>query len=213
MPKTKISLKSIKAELEKLKTLDEKQQYLESVLKKIKGEKLKSKVQKLLDKTLKHLKHEAKLTEEISLEEKLASAKEAATEIPPGTFSDIKYTPKREAISSPLEKEVEKTPFFGPPTATIGIKYTPPSEMYEHQSMVESMRFYLSEQQQLVQKFNPETWQAMTEERRRQVFDVVKQSLGMSEITGAEDYGRVINYISDVFSTGKPGEKYKTALR
>jgi hypothetical protein len=52
----------------------------------------------------------------------------------------------------------------------------------------------------------------MAEEKRKQIFGVVQQSLGLAEVSGAEDYSRVINYISDVFSSGKPSEKYKTRV-
>jgi len=210
----RITLKQIKLELEKLKTLDDKQKHLETIIKKIKSEKLKAKLQKLLAEVLKHLEHEAKLTAETQLEEKLTPIKESSEEITSGRpLPEIKYFSRRgQSEQSALEREVAKQSFFGPSAATIGVKYEPPSRSYEHQQRVESLRFYLSEQQQLVNKFTPETWQTMAEEKRKQIFGVVQQSLGLAEVSGAEDYSRVINYISDVFSSGKPSEKYKTRV-
>ncbi len=206
---TRVTLRQIKTELEKFKTLDEKRQYLENIIKKTKSEKLKAKLQKLLDEVLKHLEHEAELTKEAPLEEKLGSAKEPKIEISSGFVSEVKYVPKPKGEASPLEKEVAKQPFFGPSAATVGVKYAPPS-FYEHQQRVESLKFYLSEQQQLVQKFTPGAWQAMPNEQKRHVRDFVRQSLGLSEISSIEA-DRVVNtYISDLFSAGKPSEKYKT---
>jgi hypothetical protein len=206
---TRITLKLIKAELEKFKTLNEKRQYLENIIKKTKSEKLKTRLQKLLAEVLKHIGHETELIKEISLEEKLGSAKEAKIDISSGFVPEIKYVPLPKTEISPLEKEVARQPFFGPSAATVGVKYAPPN-FYEHQQRVESLKFYLSEQQQLVQKFTPDAWQAMPNEQKRHVKDFVRQSLGLSEISSIEADRIVKTYISDLFSTGKPSEKYKT---
>jgi hypothetical protein len=201
----------VQEELEKLKSLDDKNNYLESVLKKTKAEKLKKDIQKLLDETSKHLKHEAELAKEAPLEEKIESVREVPSASAGEILPAIKYVPRREQVS-PLEKEVGGSQTANVATAGPGIKYVPPSASYEHQRIVESLRFYFSEQQQLVNKFTPETWQTMPEERKKQVFDVVKESLGISEV-GSSDYTRVIDYISNVFSAGKkPEEKYKTRV-
>lgn len=202
----------MKEELEKLKSLDDKKNYLESVLKKIKSEKLKKGVQKLLEETKKHLAHENKFEKDAPLEEKLESVTEVAPNVSAKEILPaVKYVPRREQAST-LEKEVGGQPTTSAESATVGVKYAPPSGAYEHQRKIESMRFYLSEQQQLVNKFTPQEWQAMPEERKKQVFDVVKESLGISEV-GSSDYSRVIDYISNVFSVGKKTEeKYKTRV-
>jgi hypothetical protein len=181
-------------------------------LKKAKSEKLRKGVQKLLDETRKHLVHENKFEKEAPLEEKLGSVIEVASSLSIGEILPaVKYVPRREQVST-LEKEVGGTQTTDVATAGPGIKYAPSSAAYERQRVVESMRFYLSEQQQLVNKFTPQEWQAMPDERKRQVFDVVKESLGLSEV-GSSDYTRVIDYISNVFSVGKKAEeKYKTRV-
>ena len=181
-------------------------------MKKVNSEKLKKKVQKLLEEAKKHLVHENKFEKEAPLEEKLESVIEVASSLSVGeVFPVVKYVPRREQVST-LEKEVENQPITNAVAAGPGVKYAPPSASYEHQRVIDSMRFYLSEQQQLVNKFTPETWQAMPEERKKQVFDVVKESLGISEV-GSSDYSRVIDYISNVFSVGKKAEeKYKTRV-
>jgi hypothetical protein len=165
-----------------------------------------------LDETSKHLRHENKFEKEAPLEEKLESITEITPNMSAGEILPaVKYVPRREQVST-LEKEVGGQPTTNAAAAGPGVKYAPPSAAYEHQRVVDSMRFYLSEQQQLVNKFTPETWQMMPEERKRQVFDVVKESLGISEV-GSSDYSRVIDYISNVFSVGKKTEeKYKTRV-
>ncbi|MCX6775196.1 MAG: hypothetical protein NTY99_03880 [DPANN group archaeon] len=181
-------------------------------MKKIKAPKLKKDVQKLLDEAKKHVRHEEQFEKEAPLEEKLESIKEitpvkSAEEILPA----VKYVQRKEQISN-LEKEVGGSQSANAASAGPGVKYAPPSASYEHERVVDSLRFYLSEQQQLVNKFTPETWQMMPEERKKQVFDVVKESLGISEV-GSSDYTRVIDYISNVFSVGKKAEeKYKTRV-
>ncbi len=205
-----ITLKQIKAEIEKLKTLDEKRQYLESILKKFKAEKLKFRVQKLLDEVLKHLGHEAKLTEEIPLEEKLVSAKEAV-EIPSGV-PEIKYVPRgRQAQTSQLEQEVSRGPIPQAPVSEfVKVKYEPPSRAYEHQRQVESFRFYLSEQQHLAEKFTKDAWTYMSDEQKRRVMDVAKQTLGFGGAGSVDEQSRIMGLIYDTFSEGQKTEnKYK----
>ena len=206
----RVTVTKLKQELEKFKSLDDKKTYLESALKTLKSLKLKKAVEKLLEEVEKHLEHEGRFSKETPLEEKLSDIKEISPEVSAiNGFSTIKYVPRREQ-TSPLEKEVGIPLATDMTAASPGVKYAPPSATYEHQRKIESMRFYLSEQQQLVSKFTPDAWQAMPEEKKRQIFDVVKESLGISEV-GSADYTRVVDYISNVFSQGKkPEEKYKT---
>jgi flagellar biosynthesis/type III secretory pathway chaperone len=205
-----ITLKQIKSELEKLKTLDEKKQFLDETLKSVKGEKLKTRVQKLLDEVLKHLGHEAKLTKEIPLEEKLAGVKEAI-EVPSGVVPEIKYISRRPQASQ-LEQEVSRGPMPQAPVSEfVKVKYEPPSRAYEHQRRVESFRFYLSEQQHLAEKFTRDAWTYMADEQKRQVMDVARQTLGFGGAGSIEEQSRIMSLIYDTFSEGKkPENKYKT---
>jgi hypothetical protein len=208
----KINLKQIKEELEKLKTLDEKKQFLDKTLKSIKGEKLKTRVQKLLDEVLKHLGHEAKLTTETPLEEKLAGVKEA-TEVPSGAVPEIKYISRRPQASQ-LEQEVSRGPMPQAPVSEfVKMKYEPPSRAYEHQQQVESFRFYLSEQQHLAEKFTRDAWTYMADEQKRRVMDVAKQTLGFGGAGSIEEQSRIMGLIYDTFSEGKKLEnKYKRKI-
>lgn len=212
MPKTKITLKQIKAEIEKLKTLDEKKQFLEKTLKSIKNEKLRTKVQKLLNVATKHIEeHEAKLTKEIPLEEKLAG-KETAIEIGTGGMPEIKYIPRRlQGQASQLEQEVSRGPIPQAQTSEfVKVKYEPPSMAYERQRQVESFRFYLSKQQHLAEKFTREAWTYMVDEQKRRVMDVARQALGFAGTGSVEEQSKMMSLIYNTFSEGeKPENKYK----
>lgn len=141
--KSRLSLKQIKEELEKKKTLDEKRKYLEEILKtlakaeafagprktkkgfsrEIKGAKLRAKIEELLKEIEKHIEHEEKFDKE-KLEQKI-SAVIPEEIIPEKPVPAAKYLPKekREPILSGLEKEVKSVEIpaskfvsFGPPT-------------------------------------------------------------------------------------------------
>ena len=75
----RLSLKQIKAELEKKTTLDEKKKYLSEILKRIKGAKLRAKVEGLLKETEKHIGHEEKFAKD-KLEKKITAEIPAAEE-------------------------------------------------------------------------------------------------------------------------------------
>jgi len=103
----RLSLKLIKAELEKKKTLDEKKGYLSEILKKIKGPKLKAKVEKLLEEAEKHIEHEERFDKD-KLEHKISGA---AAEPVEKSFSEVKYaqiTQKGETAG--LEREIKSAP-------------------------------------------------------------------------------------------------------
>ncbi|MEM2874339.1 MAG: hypothetical protein QW063_02765 [Candidatus Nanoarchaeia archaeon] len=209
--KSTLTQKKIKAELNKFATLDEKRQYLENLLKTIKVQKLRRKIQRLLDEILKQLKRETKSNKE-ALEQKFDAGISVAKEIEFAQFNiparveprPIKYVLKpKEVEESALEKKVK--------IVAQPLKFTTPAELkYELNisytrfwETVEQLRHYLSEHAKLVQKFTPTVLENLPYEQRKEIEEKVGRAFGV------EDPERVKSYISAIFGIEKPEKKYK----
>lgn len=206
---THLSIKQIKLDVEKLATLDEKKKFLEDVLKKIRGQKLKTAVEKLLAEIQKQLQQEEKLAPAEKLEQKLATtsgaeefsgfaAAEAVSAEPP------KYIPRRQesrlerdvGFAMPLRPSVNGEKKYARPEISVPITY------HEARETIQSLRTYFTQilgvNLQMIDR-DPQ-FKAEIEGHLNKVF-----SLGES----SQDLNRRDSYIGWLKSTGEGVKKYK----
>lgn len=206
----RLSLKQIKEELEKKKTLDEKKNYLTEILKKIKGAKLKAKVEELIKETEKHLAHEEKFSKE-KLEQKITSGVPEASEMPVAgkAFSEVKYVPRvRNEAASGLEKEVKsvntgsfsKFAEFGAPKyiALAGGGYISSREAADRARL-------LLEDRGLMHRVSADEFYRMSPVQKQSLMKTVSEAIG----TPLENYEQLYTLTKSIAI--KPEEqKYKT---
>src|SRR3989344_8187394 len=177
----KLTLKQIRQELEKKTTLDDKKKFLEDLLKKIKGKKLREKVEKLLAETQEQVKHEERFEGE-KLEKKLTTIP-AAEEQPRTAFAEIrKYVPRAArdtgVHTSGLEREVRaaapaRVTEFGPP------KYIAlASGDYINFAQAQQQARLLLEARGLMKRMSAEQFYAMSPTQKQALFSTVGEALG-----------------------------------
>ncbi|HKZ49772.1 MAG TPA: hypothetical protein VJ110_02095 [Candidatus Nanoarchaeia archaeon] len=208
-----VTLKEIKKELEKLKTLDEKRAYLEKILQEIKDPKLKQQASNLLKEVILHLEHEKKLSREEKLEQKLTSDKPNAREIAeletisPAGFSPVKYVPRRRAAEeeSPLERQARAGVTGREPTNLTGRKYEPPSATSYHsrQDTMKSLQMYFEQQ------WGTHWREHIDEFSQRDLREKVGRAIGLSQVVTPEEKYRVESYISQLKGKKDGDKKYE----
>jgi len=195
----KLTLKQVKEELEKKVTLDDKRTYLEEVLKKIKGKKLREAVEKLLAEAKEHLQHEDKFATD-KLEQKLVTEIPAPElEAPRRRVSFGEMRRPTEETASPLEQQVRAAA----PTVEAGwrpekVEVYSPIRVAGGQYMLfgdaaEKAMQVLSDFG-MVRKFSQEQFRYLGPAERKNIFETVSAAVG-----GAQNYeqlNRLVEYVT-----------------
>ncbi len=202
----KISLKRIKSELEKKATLDEKKNYLSEILKKIKGPKLRAKVEKLLEEAEKHIEYEEKFEKE-KLEHKISKAPDI--EISEERISEIKYVPRRKAeAESGLEREIKSTP-----AESKFASFAPPKYLalerggyMSSREAAERARLLL-EERGMLKSMTAEEFYRMGPTQKQTLMKTVSEAIG----TPLADYENLYSITKSI--AVKPEEQYHTKTK
>ena len=215
----RLTIKQIRLELRKLKTFDEKKNYLEEILDVAKGKNLREEIKKILAELREHLESGNKLSRGDALEQKLtksgteieAEESQVAASARPITET-IKYAKRRaREEESPLEQTARTAPAGGAGAAAER-RYVPGKVAYQSTTQaISNLQARLSEVG-LVRKFNPDTFLYMAQQDRDKVFEVAREYFGMPDSMSESQYSQLNYVVRKMFGSEKEEkekEKYK----